>query len=61
VPGDEKLVNVVGVAQYAAGGVVHVTPAHGSALQLPAEHPCAQVVSVGAYEQEPPEQVPADA
>jgi hypothetical protein len=48
VPDEEKLVSVVGDAQYEAGGLVHVTPAHGSALHLPPAHPCAHVVSVGA-------------
>ena len=45
--------------QLGAGGVVHMTPAHGSALQTPPVQPKVQAVSLYVvYAQLPPLQVP---
>ena len=48
-------------AQSALGGVVQLTPAQGSALQVPPEQPNVQLVSEGVYEQLPLLQVPVEA
>ena len=45
-------------AQVAAGGVLQVTPAQGSGLQVPLAQPNEQKVSDGEYEQLPAEHVP---
>jgi hypothetical protein len=47
VPGLPKLRRVVVFTHVAAGGVVQLTPEHGSALHWPALQPNAQTVSVG--------------
>lgn len=52
---------VEALRQSAAGGLVQVTVAHGSALQAPLVQPKGQGASVEPYEQEPPEQVPVAA
>jgi len=44
----EKTRRVLASMQCAAGGVAHVTPAHGSPMQAPSAHPNAQVRSLGA-------------
>lgn len=61
LPGFAYTRRVVAFAQVFAGGMLHVTPAHGSGLHAPPEQPNWHVVSVGAYEQAPPEQVPVEA
>jgi hypothetical protein len=48
VPGLPKARRVVPFAQVAAGALVQLTPAQGSALQVPLVQPKAQAVSVGA-------------
>ena len=52
--------SVVEPAHAAGGGVLHVTPAHGSALHCPDAQPYAHTVSVDPYEHVPPEHVPVD-
>lgn len=61
VPGTTKPLRTLPV-QVAAGGVVHVTPAQGSALQEPllALQPKGHVCVLEEYVQLPPEQVPGD-
>jgi hypothetical protein len=61
VPGDEYVRRVPMLKQSAGGGVVQVTPLHGSTLQVPLLHPNMHVTSVGAYVQLPPLQVPVAA
>ena len=53
-----KVRRVVEFAHVAAGGVLHMTPWHGSPWHTPPEQPFAHVVVCGAYEQVPPLQVP---
>lgn len=48
VPGELYVRRVVESAQSAPGGVLHVTVAQGSPLQIPPEHPKEHAVSVGA-------------
>jgi hypothetical protein len=48
VPDAAKVRRVVPFAQVAAGGMLQVTPAHGSPMQAPFEQPFAHVVSVDA-------------
>ena len=47
--------------QLVAGGVVHETPAQGSATQPPLAHPKPQLTSTGVYPQVPEVQVPGEA
>ena len=61
VPLDAKLWRIAPLTHEAAGGVLHVTPAHGSPTQAPALQPLVQLVSVGAYAQVPALHVPIDA
>jgi hypothetical protein len=51
----EYVVRVFASAQLLAGGVVQVTPAHGSALHFPLLQPNAQSTDEGAYWQLPVE------
>lgn len=46
------------LAHVGEGGMVQVTPAHGSPLHAPPEQPNGHIVSVGVYEQLPMLQVP---
>jgi hypothetical protein len=48
VPVAGNVLRVVASAQVVAGGVVQVTPRHGSGLHAPALHPNWHVVSIGA-------------
>jgi hypothetical protein len=49
VPAPEYVRSVVEFTQYAAGGVLHVTPAHGSSMHAPFLHPRAHVVVAAGY------------
>jgi hypothetical protein len=51
-------VSVFAFAQLLAGGLLHVTPAHGLPLHLPSAQPDSQFSVEVAYEQTPPAQVP---
>jgi hypothetical protein len=46
------------LTQYAAGGTLHVIPAHGSPLHAPDSQPFAHVVVVDVYEHTPVVHVP---
>ena len=46
------------LAQSGPGAALQLTPAQGSALQVPFAHPKGQVLSVVAYPQAPAVQVP---
>lgn len=62
VPEAEKLFSVAASAHEDAGGLLHVTPLHGSApTQALPWQPCAHFASVCAYEHVLSEHVPVDA
>ena len=59
VPVGEKLRSVAAVTHARAGGLMQLTPAHGSLLQAPFAQPYWQLTSVAVYVHDPPEQLPA--
>ena len=61
LPGFWKVRRCVPEGQSAGGGVLQLTVEHGSALHWLLAQPNWHVVSVGAYEHMPAEQVPVDA